>query len=122
MELDPGTGAVSAAIEARLQGRGAAHRSGIRPIDGPLSLSKHLRTRAHLVDVVNLDSVLDRERLAEVDAVVSGLPWALIAADKQQLILERVAASLAPSGVFTAFAYLHGLGLAAVRHLRQSLP
>ncbi|GGN23443.1 hypothetical protein GCM10011609_76270 [Lentzea pudingi] len=121
MELGPGTGAVSAAIEERLQGRGRHIALESDPSMAHFLHRKNPRAKVHLADAVDLGSILARERLADVDAVVSGLPWALISADKQKRILGQIAHSLAPSGVFTTFAYVHGLGLTAARHFGQSL-
>jgi phosphatidylethanolamine/phosphatidyl-N-methylethanolamine N-methyltransferase len=60
------------------------------------------------VDVVHgsathLASLVD----GPVDAVVSGLPWTVMAEPIRLRILDAVTAVLAPTGAFTTFAYAH---------------
>lgn len=68
------------------------------------------------------------ERLADylqqnqrADYIISGLPWANIPADCQERIMEAILASLAPSGIFTTFAYLHARWLPKARQFRRAL-
>jgi phospholipid N-methyltransferase len=81
VELGPGTGSVTAAIEYRLAGRG---RHVAVEID--LVLAKHLRAEYPGVEVLvgdaaTLEQLLAAHQVPPADAVVSGLPWSLINAD-----------------------------------------
>lgn len=57
----------------------------------------------------------------KADYIVSGLPWANIAVETQDRIMEAVLTCLAPHGVFTTFAYLHARWLPKARQFRRSL-
>ena len=73
--------------------------------------------------VVDLGQILRTQRIATVDAIVSGLPWASLPVSMQQAVFTEIDAALGAGGVFVTFAYLHGLALpgavALRRHLRR---
>lgn len=121
VELGPGTGAVSDAIQRRLPA-GARHLA----IEVDPGMAAHLRATRPRLEVVNgdaadLDKLLAETGVTEVDAVVSGLPWALFPADQQRRILGQVAGSLAGGAAFTTFGYLHARPLAPARRFRRLL-
>jgi phosphatidylethanolamine/phosphatidyl-N-methylethanolamine N-methyltransferase len=120
-ELGPGTGAVTTAISARLRGRG--HQVAIEADSGMLSYFRrqHPEVPVHHADAADIEDVLAIEGHERADVVISGLPWTLFDHAKQQLLLERIIAVLAPHGVFTTFAYLQGLGLPTGRQFRRLL-
>jgi phospholipid N-methyltransferase len=94
VELGPGTGAFTVAIQRRLTGRG--HH---------LAIEVNERFAGH--------------RLADV--IVSGLPWAAFAPDQQDELLNAVTGALTPDGAFTTFAYSFARWTPAARRLRRSL-
>jgi phospholipid N-methyltransferase len=55
------------------------------------------------------------------DAVISGLPWAAFPASLQNDILYETQAGLRRGGIFTTFAYLHGLVLPSGIRFRNKL-
>jgi phosphatidylethanolamine/phosphatidyl-N-methylethanolamine N-methyltransferase len=121
VELGPGTGSVSALIEQRLP-TGARHLA----VELDADLARYLRQTRPGVDVVEGDAARLGELLAgrgvsRVDAVVSGLPWALFDQATQESILGEVSHVIGPTGAFTTFAYLHGMPLAAARRFRRTL-
>jgi phosphatidylethanolamine/phosphatidyl-N-methylethanolamine N-methyltransferase len=121
VELGPGTGVVSAAIDRRLP-PGARHLA----VELDPAMVRYLRRARPGLEVVPGDAAALRALLAErdvqqVDAVVSGLPWALFDTGTQRAILDQVAAVLAPGAAFTTFAYVHGLPIAAARRFRRTL-
>ena len=73
-----------------------------------------------------LDKLCQAEGIKELDAVVSGLPWASFPAGLQQEILSAVVQSLKPGGKFSTFAYLQGMicreGYASANCWKKSLP
>jgi phosphatidylethanolamine/phosphatidyl-N-methylethanolamine N-methyltransferase len=121
VELGPGTGAVTTAIDARLP-PGARHLA----VELDTKMAGYLR-RAHpgleVVegDAAKLSTLLAERGIEQVDVVVSGLPWALFDAATQDSILQQVAGTLGADGTFTTFAYRHGMALAAARRFRRSL-
>jgi phospholipid N-methyltransferase len=105
VELGPGTGVFTDAIRRRVA-------PGTRIV--AIELNGHLagcladRYRGEPVEVVH-GSAADLARLVDgpVDAVVSGLPWTVMAEPVRRRILDAVTASLTPTGAFTTFAYAH---------------
>lgn len=121
VELGPGTGAVSDAIERRLP-EGARHVA----VEVDDDLAAHLRaTRPHMEvltgDAAHLSGLLADADVKEADAVVSGLPWALFPAEQQRDILSQVAGALVDGGAFTTFGYLHARPMGSARRFRHLL-
>ena len=121
VELGPGTGAVSEVISARLPS-GARHLA----VELDQGMVDYLRTHQPGLEVVQGDAATLAELLADhgvthVDAVVSGLPWALFDGATQAAILGAVSEVIGSTGAFTTFAYVHGLTLGAARRFRATL-
>jgi phosphatidylethanolamine/phosphatidyl-N-methylethanolamine N-methyltransferase len=121
VELGPGTGSASKAIERRIPAEG---RHLAVELDG--ALVEHLRGAHPELEVVHGDAAELGKLLADrgvdkVDAVISGLPWSLFPADLQRAILDQVGAVLAPGGAFTTLAYVHALPLGSARRFRALL-
>lgn len=55
------------------------------------------------------------------DAIISGLPWASFPESLQDEILAETAQGLTEGGIFTTFAYLHGLILPSGIRFRRKL-
>ncbi len=105
VELGPGTGVFTEAIRRRVP---PGARIVAIEINGHLAEHLAHRYRGEPVDVVHgsatqLASLVDQP----VDAVVSGLPWTVMAEPVRRRILDAVTAVLAPTGAFTTFAYAH---------------
>lgn len=101
IELGPGTGAITAAIQRRLGGRGR-HVAIERHPDWASLLQQRFPDVAVVHgDVADLTAIFAERGVGPADAVVSGLPWA---AYRGQLVVD-LAEVLAPSGVFSQFAY-----------------
>ena len=121
VELGPGTGSVSAAIVERLPVDGRAVAIEIDEV-----LVDYLRRTRPELDVVHgdaaeLGTVLAEAGVDRVDAVVSGLPWALLGDETQARIVDQVVEALTPHGVFTTFAYVHALPMSPARRFRSLL-
>jgi phospholipid N-methyltransferase len=121
VELGPGTGAFTAAIQRRLAGRGR-HIA----VEFNSRFAAELAVRYPGVEVVNADArdlrtVLARRGVGQIDVVVSGLPWAAFPAGRQRDVLSAVVGALAPHGVFTTFAYVHARWASPARRLSHSL-
>ncbi len=121
VELGPGTGSVSAAIDRRLP-PGSRHLA-VELDAGMVAYLRRTRPGLEVVqgDAAHLGTLLAEHGVLRVDAVVSGLPWALFDADTQASILCEVSRVIGPTGAFTTFAYLHGMPLTAARRFRRTL-
>jgi phospholipid N-methyltransferase len=121
VELGPGTGSVSAAIEDRLPA-GSRHLA----VELDPGLADYLRRTRPSVEVVDgdakeLTTLLADRAAARVDAVVSGLPWSLFGQASQRAILGQVSAAIGGAGAFATFAYTHTLPLSTARRFRRLL-
>ncbi len=121
VELGPGTGSVTAAIEGRLGARGRHLAIEIDPVLADYLHAEHPGVEVLVGDAAELEILLVKHQVIAVDAVVSGLPWSLIDPDSQRAIVDATARSLAPVGCFTTFAYLHALPMTRARQFRALL-
>ena len=55
----------------------------------------------------HLKKYLDDQQINQVDAIISGLPWATLPVDMQDTIFKQIINSLTPKGTFVTFAYAH---------------
>jgi phosphatidylethanolamine/phosphatidyl-N-methylethanolamine N-methyltransferase len=121
VELGPGTGAVSAAIDQRLP-VGSRHLA----VELDATMVEYLgRTRPGMEvvhgDARHLGKLLAERGVIHVDAVVCGLPWALFDELTQHAVLSEVGEAIGPTGAFSTFAYLSGMALPAARRFRRTL-
>jgi phospholipid N-methyltransferase len=121
VELGPGTGVFTSAIEEQLAGRGQQLAVEMNP-----RLAEQLRGRCRRVEILNADASKLPQLLAErgvekADVVVSGLPWAAFSQQTQREILGAVSEVLAPDGAFTTFGYVHAMRLSSATRFRQLL-
>jgi phospholipid N-methyltransferase len=118
VELGPGTGSVTTAIEYRLGGRGRHVAVEIDPVLANYLRAEHPSVELLIGNAAELERLLAKHQVPAVDAVVSGLPWSLIDPEMQRAIVTAAARSLAPLGCFTTFAYLHTLSMTRARRFR----
>lgn len=121
VELGPGTGAFTAAIQRRLAGRGRHLAVEVNPRFARQLAAAHPAVDVVTADATDLALVLAQRGLRRADVVVSGLPWAAFAEHQQRDVLSAVAAALSPHGVFTTFAYVHARWARPARRLLRSM-
>ncbi|MFN6399578.1 MAG: class I SAM-dependent methyltransferase [Planctomycetota bacterium] len=120
-EIGPGTGPVTQTILDRCGSSTRFFAVEINP-----QFVTHLKQRFPMADIAQADAselkALCMERqISQLDALVSGLPWAVFPSEFQIKILNAILDSLGPSGRFSTFAYLHGLPMPAARRFRSLL-
>lgn len=121
VEYGPGTGSVTEVILERIGPgcRFVAIESGEEMVDG-------FRKRFPDADVAH-DSAANVERvcadrgIAEVDCIISGLPFMLFGEDLRRQILEPTARVLREGGKFHAIGYQMGLLMPRARRFRKEL-
>jgi len=101
VELGPGTGAITAAIQRRLDGWGTHLAIERNPQWAALVQERFPGVRVVRGDVADLAGILADRDVGPADAVVSGLPWV---AYRGRFVAELTEV-LAPTGVFSQFAY-----------------
>jgi phosphatidylethanolamine/phosphatidyl-N-methylethanolamine N-methyltransferase len=121
VELGPGTGAFTGAIQRRLAGRGRHIAVELNPRFARQLGALHPGVDVVTADAADLAAVLAQRGIGRVDVVVSGLPWAAFAERRQRDLLGAVAAALPPHGVFTTFAYVHTRWFPPARRLLLAL-
>lgn len=121
VELGPGTGAFSTQIQRRLGGRGRHLAVEVNPMMARALASRCADVEIIAGDAARLADMLADRGVAGADVVISGLPWAVFAADHQQAVLDAVRAVLRPDGAFATFTYTHASVLPPARVFRRRL-
>ena len=121
VELGPGTGVFTDAIQERLAGRGRHVAVDVNERFTALLTQRFPRLDAVSADARDLPAILGGLGLGQADVVVSGLPWAAFEQQAQREILDAVGKVLGPTGAFTTFAYVHARGTAPGRRFRRAL-
>lgn len=121
VELGPGTGAFTAAVQQRLAGRGRHLAVEISPAFAEPLARRFPRVEVAVADATGLRELLRDRGARHADVIVSGLPWAAFGAGRQDDLLGAVADVLAPDGVFATFAYTATLWAPPAVRLRQAL-
>lgn len=122
LELGPGTGPLTAAIQRRLDGRGRHLAVEINPRLAGLVAERWPGVTVACADAADVARVLAERELGPVDTVVSSLPWANFSGARQREIMDGLRAALAPDGRFTTYAYAHARGIPAARRYWRLLP
>lgn len=71
--------------------------------------------------VGNIETICRQQGISALDAVVSGLPWAVFSDHQQDEYLDAMMQVLHPGGYFATFAYLPGMALPSARRFRRKL-
>ena len=71
--------------------------------------------------VTNVQELCSKESIQNVDAIISGLPWASFPDDLQNEIMQTMTQVLRPGGTFATFAYWQGLALPAGQRFASRL-
>ncbi|WP_433529398.1 class I SAM-dependent methyltransferase [Micromonospora sp. CA-263727] len=121
VELGPGTGAFTAAIQRRLAGRGRHLAIEINARFAERLAAGYPGVDVTVADARDLRDILRQHGHERADAIVSGLPWAAFTPGRQDDLLDAVTDGLAPHGAFTTFAYTHTRWAPPARRLRRLL-
>jgi phospholipid N-methyltransferase len=102
VEVGAGAGEVTEAIVER-----AAPGTTVIAIEKDPELAERLRARGLATEVVTADALtlpalLTQRGLAQVDVIISVLPWTLLPPARQREFLDVFHGALHPDGVFTA--------------------
>ncbi|MEV6815934.1 methyltransferase domain-containing protein [Micromonospora sp. NPDC051296] len=121
VELGPGTGAFTAAIQQRLAGRGRHLAIEINARFAERLVARYPGVDVAVADARGLRDILRQRGHDRADVIVSGLPWAAFTPGRQDDLLDAVTDSLAPDGAFTTFAYAHTRWAPPALRLRRML-
>ncbi len=120
-EIGPGTGPVTQTILDQCASSTRFFAVEINP-----QFVNYLKHRFPMADIAQADAselkdLCMERQISQLDALVSGLPWAVFPSELQRKIVDAILDSLGPSGRFSTFAYLHGLPMPAARGFRGLL-
>jgi phospholipid N-methyltransferase len=121
VEFGPGTGVFTEKILTKLQ-----PDSKFLAVEQDEHLADITRARCPEATVYtdcvsNISALCEREGIEKVDAVISGLPWAVFSHELQKELIEEMKSVLKPGGKFVTFAYLQGMLLPAAQRFRKLL-
>ncbi|WP_345004075.1 class I SAM-dependent methyltransferase [Streptosporangium album] len=105
VELGPGTGAFTAEIQRRLDGRGHHMAVEINPRLAEFLSARHPKVDVVVDDAARLPQLLQERGLHRADVIVSGLPWAAFSQETQTRLLDAVITIMDSNAAFTTFAY-----------------
>lgn len=120
-EYGPGTGIFTRSILAQLRPGARFFAIEINQDMITLLRSRLPDVRIYHDSVRNVARLCQREEIAQLDAIVCGLPWASFSDAVQTELLEATDQVLRTGGQFATFAYLQGLLLPAGQRLRRKL-
>lgn len=121
IELGCGTGSITELILQRLP-------SGAKYIGIELNSECFHCLKEHFPGAVfyngsaeNMQRYMAEQNIKEVDAIISGLPWAVLPEQMQNKIFSEIVHSLTPQGVFVTFAYSHAKMMSRAMRLKRRL-
>jgi phospholipid N-methyltransferase len=122
VEIGPGTGAVTNMILETIPDSAEFIAIEIDPGLHAIFKERFPDVKSHNECASNIVSILEKENVRELDAVLSGLPWASFPEELQIKLMDAVCEALEPKkGVFATFAYLQGTLLPAGRRFKRTL-
>jgi len=121
LEYGPGTGAFTQAILDRKSPRAKFAAIEASPALAQEFRAAHPGVTLHEDSVANVSEICASENIEQVDAIVSGLPWAAFSDEEQNTYLDAMMEVLPPGGQLATFAYLQGLLLPASQRFKKKL-
>ena len=121
VEYGPGTGVFTRQILSQTRPDARVVASELNPTFVTSLQTRYPDVRLYQDSVANVKAICRNEEIQEVDAIVSGLPWASFSGALQLELLRATTSVLKPGGQFVTFAYLQGLLLKSGRGFRRQL-
>lgn len=121
LEYGPGTGVITEEIVSRLPNQTDFYAIEISSEFADILRQRFPNIRVLEGSVGNAKTLCETEGLEQVDAIVSGLPWAAFPPAEQDTYLDATVEVLKPGGQFISFGHLQGLLLPAGRRFRKKL-
>jgi len=122
VEYGPGTGAFTTYVLQALDHDARFIAIEINPRLAEMFRKQHPDVQIFQDSVANARDICDTAGIAQVDCIVSGLPWASFQESMQVEFLDEMMRVLKPGGQFVTFAYVHGLILPPGRRFSRILP
>ncbi len=107
-EIGPGTAVFTSHILKMIPSKTKYFAVEINPSMYELFIEKFPGVRIYNADAVHMKKMLTREKIKNVDVVISGLPWSLFTLKLQCKIMKAISDALPVGGHFATYAYLQG--------------
>ena len=121
LEFGPGTGVFTREIVRRARPSARLVAIEINPQMAARLQGRFPRVRVHADSVAQAVALCHSDGIDQVDAILSGLPWAVFSPADQANFMRAATDVLKPGGQFVTFAYLQGLLLPAAKRFRGLL-
>ena len=121
VELGPGTGAITPHIINTLNPNTKFFAVELNNAFYEFFKKKHPYLKIYNEDASNLRSIMQKEKIASIDAVISALPWTTLPASVQDNLLDAIVDALNPGCYFTTIAYITGIITPSGRKFKQKL-
>jgi len=121
LEYGPGTGAFTGHILEKLAPSTRLLAIELNPEFAQILTKQFSRATICTGSVADVKSICAAQNVDRVDAVISGLPWAVFRDQDQEDYLDAMMTVLKSSGQFVTFGYLQGLLLPTARRFRRRL-
>ncbi len=121
VEVGPGTGIFTDHLKPLLSPRTGVFAVEINPHLAEIYRQRHPDVPLYVDSAVNLPKIVRDNGYRQVDAILSGLPWASFKPELQDELMEAFLAVLRPGGRFVTYAYLPGMLLPAAQRFRRNL-
>lgn len=121
VEFGPGTGVFTEKIMGKLHPDATFFAVERDEHLAQLTRERCPRATVHTECVSHIGRLCEAEGIGQVDAVISGLPWAVFSESLQMELLEAMKGVLKSGGQFVTFAYLQGMILPAAQRFRKLL-
>lgn len=120
-EYGPGTGVFTEGILKKLTQGANFFAIEQSPDMVSATLKRCPNVNIHCDSVTNVGKICQDASISQLDAIVSGLPWAAFPESLQDEIMNATTSILRPGGTFATFAYWQGLALPAGRRFSERL-
>ncbi|MCZ6875671.1 MAG: hypothetical protein O7G88_19445 [bacterium] len=121
IEYGPGTGVFTDHILSCMRPGAKFFVIEINPVFAQMLRQRFPSLRVYQDSVARVQDICKEEGVDQVDAVISGLPWALITGKSQNIYLDATLEVLSPQGQFVTFAYLTGFLLPEAKRFKTKL-
>ena len=121
LEYGPGTGAFTGQIIQQISPDSRFLAIELSPQFAQLLATQFPQATICNGNVADVESICAQHDIGQVDAIVSGLPWAVFHDQDQERYLDAMMTVLRKRGQFVTFGYLQGLLLPAARRFRRRL-
>ncbi|MBE7560994.1 methyltransferase domain-containing protein [bacterium] len=121
VEVGPGTGIFTDHVLPLLSPRTDFFAVEINPHLAAIFRQRHPDVTLYVDSAVNVPRIVAEHGSRQVDAIISGLPWASFKPELQDELMGAFLSVLKPGGQFVSYGYIQGMVLPAAQRFRQTL-